>query len=360
VGETTVEKGEILSRLRTGLGLPAAGLYRWGISGRLALYRRGWLPVRRLPFPVISVGNLTVGGSGKTPHVALIASHFHRKGVRVVVLSRGYGGTKSREGAVIATEGEIVGTLAEGGEEPYWLAENLPGVPVIIGRDRFRSGMVARERFQAQLAVLDDAYQHLGLARDMNILLLPARDPFGRGGLLPLGTLREPESQIERADLIVITQADMVAEEGRTVLETQVRARHPGAPVFFSSQEARSLRRLPGGAARPPAWLKGKRILAFCGLARPESFAHSLRAAGAEIGRLVPFRDHYVYREKDLVVLARLAEEIRAAAVVTTEKDALKLPEWPGAAPLWVLQNQVALADPEFWRRLEAVLPAAP
>jgi tetraacyldisaccharide 4'-kinase len=336
-----------------------AGLYRFGISTRLALYQRGWLPVRRLPFPVISVGNLTVGGSGKTPHVALIAAHFKERGVRVVVLSRGYGGEKSRAGAVISTDQGLIGTVAEGGEEPYWLAEHLPGVPVIIGRDRYRSGMLARHRFQAELAVLDDAYQHLGLARDINILLLPAPRPFGEGGLLPGGTLREPEQQIRRADLIVITQTEMVSKEKIPALLARVQALHPRIPIFTSSQAVRSLRRFPGQEPQPVLPLKDKRILAFCGLARPESFAHSLRAVGVEIVRLVPFRDHTVYRKRDLTRLALLADQAGAAAVVTTEKDALKLPDWPGAVPLFVLQIEVALDDPLFWRRLDDLLPAA-
>ncbi|MBI5585976.1 MAG: tetraacyldisaccharide 4'-kinase [Deltaproteobacteria bacterium] len=356
MGEESVEKVGLI-RLMSWLGLLTGGLYRLGISTRLALYRRGWLPVRRLPFPVISVGNLTVGGSGKTPHVALIAAYFKKKGIRVVVLSRGYGGEKSRSGAVIATDREIVGTVEEGGEEPYWLAEHLPGVPVIIGRNRYRSGMLAFERFQAQLAVLDDGYQHLALARDMNILLLPAHRPFGEGGLLPIGTLREPESQIKRADLLVITQAEMVPEENRPALQTRIQARRPQTPLFFSSHEPRSLWRFPGREPQPLSWLKDKRVLAFCGLARPESFAHSLRAAGAEVARLVPFRDHYGYREKDLRRLARQAEEAEAAAVVTTEKDALKLPDWLGGPPLFVLQIEVVLPDPEFWRRMDSVLP---
>jgi tetraacyldisaccharide 4'-kinase len=357
VVEATVEKISLI-RLRSWLGHLAGGLYGLGISIRRVLYRRGWLPVRRLPFPVISVGNLTVGGSGKTPHVALIAAYFKEKGIRVVVLSRGYGGKKSRAGAVIATDREIVGTVEEGGEEPYWLAGHLPGVPVIIGRDRYRSGMLAAQRFQAELAVLDDGYQHLALARQLNILLLPAPCPFGRGGLLPLGTLREPESQIERADLIVITQVEMVPEQQRAALRRLVELRRPRAPIFFSSHEARSLWRFPGGETQPLSGLKDKRVLAFCGLARPESFVHSLKAAGAELTRLVAFRDHHRYRERDQERLAFLAEKDGAAAVVTTEKDILKLTGWPGGPPLLVLQIQVVLPDPEFWRRMDRVLPA--
>jgi tetraacyldisaccharide 4'-kinase len=358
VVEATVEK-EGLTRHRAGWGRLAGGLYGLGIAARLALYRRDWLPVRRLPYPVISVGNLTVGGSGKTPHTALIAGYFQKKGVRVVVLSRGYGGEKSREGAVIATDREIVGTVEEGGEEPYWLAGHLPGVPVIVGRDRYRSGLLARRRFQAQLAVLDDAYQHLALARDLNILLLPSRQPFGEGGLLPGGTLREPEEEIRRADLIVITQTEMIPEEGRLPLRARIQARHPRAPIFFSSQEAQSLWRFPQGEPQDLSWIRRQRVLAFCGLGRPESFAHSLRAAGAEVVRLVSFRDHYVYRERDLLGLAALAREARAAAVVTTEKDALKLPDWPGETALFVLPIRVALPDPDFWQRLDALLPVS-
>ena len=253
-------------------------------SSRLALYRLGLLPVHRLPLSVISIGNLVVGGTGKTPHTALLADHFRRRGRNVVILSRGYGGEKSANGAVISSPEQIIGTLQEGGEEPFWLAEHVPGVAVVIGKNRYQAGLLSRERWGADLAILDDGFQHLGLERNVNILLIPAHQPFGTGGLLPLGTLREPRKQIKRADVVIISHTEMIAAGEQSALEGQVKALHPEAPVFFSRHVPLGVWKYPKGESRPLSWLKGKRVLAFCGLGQPESFRHSLKTPGSGIG----------------------------------------------------------------------------
>ena len=325
-----------------------------GIALRLALYRWSLLPVRRLPLRVISLGNLVVGGTGKTPHTALIADHFRRQGKKVVILSRGYGGEKSKSGAVISSPEKIIGTLQEGGEEPFWLAGQLPGVAVVIGKNRYRAGLLARERWGTELAILDDGFQHLGLEREVNILLLSAFQPFGSGELLPWGTLREPREQIKRADVILITHTEMITESAQAALKGRVSALHPGHPVFFSRHVLREVWSYPAGESRPWSGLEGKRVLAFCGLGQPESFQHSLKTLGVELAGLRLFRDHQVYREKEKQRLLEAAAALQAEALLTTEKDALKLGGWPAGGPeLLVLRIRVDIPDPNFWDELE-------
>lgn len=322
---------------------------------RLSLYRLGLLPVQRLPLSVISIGNLVVGGTGKTPHTALIAEHFRRRGRKVVILSRGYGGDKSAKGAVISSPEKIIGTLQEGGEEPFWLAEQLPGVAVVIGKNRYQTGLLSRERWGVDLAILDDGFQHVGLERKANILLIPAHEPFGTGGLLPLGTLREPRKQISRADVVIISHTEMIAAGEQTALEGQIKALLPEVPIFFSRHVPQRLWKYPEGESRPLSWLKGKRVLAFCGLGQPESFRHSLKALEVELVSLKPFRDHQVYQEKDKHRLLEEAAFLKAEVLLTTEKDALKLGNWlDGRADLLVLAIGVEIPDRNFWDVLES------
>ena len=340
--------------LLTPLGVLASGIYGLGVFSRLALYRLGLLPVHRLPLSVISIGNLVVGGTGKTPHTAFIADHFRRRGRKVVILSRGYGGEKSTQGAVISSPEQIIGTLQEGGEEPFWLAEHLPGVAVVIGKNRYQAGLLSRERWGVDLAILDDGFQHVGLEREVNILLISAYQPFGTGGLLPLGTLREPRKQIKRADVVIISHTEMIAAREQSALEGQVKALHPEAPVFFSRHVPQGVWKYPQGESRPLSWLKGKRVLAFCGLGQPESFRHSLKTLEVELVGLKPFRDHQVYQEKDKHRLLEEAASLKAEVLMTTEKDALKLGNWPeGRAELLVLAIGVEIPDRHFWEVLE-------
>jgi tetraacyldisaccharide 4'-kinase len=338
----------------TPLGVLASGIYGLGVFSRLFLYRMGLWPVHRLPLSVISIGNLAVGGTGKTPHTALIAEHFRRRGRKVVILSRGYGGDKSALGAVISSPEQIIGTLQEGGEEPFWLAKQLPGVAVVIGKNRYQTGLLSRELWGVDLAILDDGFQHVGLERKANILLIPAHEPFGTGGLLPLGTLREPRKQIRRADVVIISHSEMIAAGEQSALERQIKALHPQAPVFFSRHIPQKLWKYPGGESRPFSWLKGKRVLAFCGLGQPESFRHSLKTLEVDLVSLKSFRDHQVYREKDKHRLLEKAASLKAEVLMTTEKDALKLGHWPDRqAELLVLAIGVEIQDRNFWEFLE-------
>jgi tetraacyldisaccharide 4'-kinase len=332
----------------------AAGLYGFGVHFRLWLYRSRVRTIRRLPLKVISIGNLTAGGTGKTPHTALIAGHLHRKGLKTAVLSRGYGGTKMKEGAVISDEQSLVGTVEEGGEEPYWLAQKCPGVPVVVGRDRYQSGLACVQKWRTQWAVLDDGFQHIGLARDVNILLISASRPFTVERLLPLGMLREPLAEMKRADMVLISHAERLDPAGRMEMGAQIQARCPSMPVYFSEHRPSSLWRYPDKKRLPLSELAGRPLLAFCGLAEPESFLFSLKQLRTDPVRLVEFPDHYYYREKDKRDLETLSRSLKVRQLITTEKDALKLGHWEVAdLQVLVLGIDVEVRDSGFWERID-------
>ncbi|MBI4768116.1 MAG: tetraacyldisaccharide 4'-kinase [Deltaproteobacteria bacterium] len=332
----------------------ASGLYGFGVRVRLWLYRRHLLSTRNLPLRVISIGNLTAGGTGKTPHTALVARYLRGKGIKIAVLSHGYRGTKVTEGAVISDMGSILGTLEEGGEEPYWLAKKLPGIPVVVGRDRFRSGWQCFQQWRTEWVILDDGFQHLSLEREINILLLSGQLPLDSERLLPLGFLREPLKEMRRADIIVVTHAEELDFFQRKERAGEIRSRVPSIPVFFSEHKPRVLRSYPDKKEIPLSELTGKQVVAFCGLAYPDSLMFSLRQLQADPVQLVKFPDHHYYREKDKRYLETLGRSLRVPWLVTTEKDDLKLGQWaPADLQILVLGIEVEIQDPAFWELLD-------
>lgn len=331
-----------------------AVLYRVAVRVRLTLYRFHLLPTRRLPLKVISIGNLVAGGTGKTPHTALLALFLQGKGVKTAVLSRGYRGTETRKGAVISDGKSILGTVEEGGEEPFLLAQKLPGVPVVVGKDRYRSGMFCARQWQTEWVVLDDGFQHLSLKRDVDILLLPAHRPLGSERLLPLGLLREPIKEMKRADIILITHSERLDPSGKNKLAREIQSRTPTTPFFFSEHKPVSLWRYQDKEVLPLSCLEGKSLLAFCGLAEPESLAFSLKQLGARVARLVPFPDHHFYQEEDKRSLENGSRSSQVHLLITTEKDALKLGPWEAEGlQVLVLGIEVEVEDPAFWDLLD-------
>jgi tetraacyldisaccharide 4'-kinase len=263
------------------------------IGARNRLYDGGMFHPRRLAGPVLSVGNIAVGGAGKTPFVILLGEELKRRNIRFDVLSRGYG--RQSHGARLV---DADGPASEFGDEPLLIAHKL-GVPVIVAEQRHEAGLVAEQRFGPQLHLLDDGFQHRQLARDYDIVLLTPND--AKDQLLPSGRLREPLSSLNRADAVVLapeTQRDGLPLEGKLVLELE----RGIIPVDV-----------------PP------RPLAFCGIARPENFFTQLRSAGIQIAGGVPFGDHHLYSISDVERLIEAANKDRAAGFVTTEKDAINL-----------------------------------
>jgi tetraacyldisaccharide 4'-kinase len=277
---------------------PLTGLYGAATALRNTLFDRGVLPSRRLEQPVVSVGNLSVGGSGKTPFVIALGELLQARGIRFDVLSRGYG-RKSR--GVLAVEKD--GSAPDFGDEPLLIARRL-GVPVIVGESRYDAGRVAEQNFQSQLHILDDGFQHRSLFRDFDIVLLTERDFEDR--LLPSGRLREPLSSLRRADAIALPQAlsarDSViakfAQQGKLVWRMKRDLVVPAVP------------------ASP---------IVFCGIARPQQFFAQVRAAGITPAAEVAFRDHHAYNRSDIKRLLAMRGQLGAGGFLATEKDAVNL-----------------------------------
>ncbi len=290
--------------------------YTLVVKVRVALYAAGILPSRCLPRKVVSVGNLTVGGTGKTPMVAWIARYFLARGKRVAVISRGYGGTAEGKTRIVSDGETLFLTPEEAGDEPCLLARSVPGLMVVIGADRHAAGLLAIERLSPDLFILDDGFQHLRLRRDLNILLLDCRSPFGNGRTLPAGLLREPTSAASRADVAVLTRCGGVPGEGSPVA---------GLPCSRASHRLTALVPLAGGTPLPFPSLKGVRVLAFSGIADPISFFSALEREGVELAATLAFPDHARYGKREIDTICRRRNDSGAAFLVTTEKDAVKL-----------------------------------
>jgi tetraacyldisaccharide 4'-kinase len=293
---------------------PLASIFEAGVQVRNALYSRGLLKQRRLEGPTVSVGNLSVGGSGKTPFVMLLGEQLKRRGVAFDVLSRGYG--RRSQGVL---EVNPAGSAQEFGDEPLLIARKLE-VPVIVGEDRYQAGVFAERKFGPHMHILDDGFQHRALARDFDIVLVTAED--ARDRVIPAGRLREPLRSLVRADAVVLTSgatADAFALKGQKLWRVRRGITVTGIP---------------------------ERPVAFCGIARPKSFLLQLEKAGIEVVAEAVYRDHHAYSEKDVAELLALRKNSEAGGFVTTEKDAINLGGYLSALqPLAVVPVKMELLD---------------
>ncbi|MDY6850992.1 MAG: tetraacyldisaccharide 4'-kinase [Thermodesulfobacteriota bacterium] len=334
-----------------------AGIYGLAVRLRLWLDRKGFWGARTLPAWVISVGNLTVGGTGKTPAVILIARSMRDRGYRTAVLSRGYRSRSSERVNVVSDGENIILEPDQAGDEAYLMAGRLPGVPVLTGPGRWSVGRYALDRFKTQVFVLDDGFQHRHLARDVNLLLLDAAQPWGNGRLLPAGALREPRDQARRAGAFLLTRAEQLPSGLMEELERDF----PGRPIFTARHKPTRLVRLADEKEETPGYLAGRRVLAFCGLARPRTFLKTLAGLGAEVVLFIQWPDHYQPKDRDLKMLETKAQELGLDEAVTTAKDAVKLAgralgrETVKGLDVWVLEVEMEILDraDEFMGMLE-------
>jgi len=320
-------------------------LYGMAIRLRVRTYSWGLLKTRGLPIPVISIGNITLGGTGKTPAAVNVLGILLKHGRKPVLLSRGYG--RSDRSAVLVVSDGISKVLdpVSGGDEPVLIAGRHPRVPVVVGADRYRSGTVAIERFHPDIAILDDGFQHIRLKRDLNIVLIDAVDPFGSGRLFPAGILREPLTALRRADIVLITRADRT--ENIVQLKETI-GRYTDARIFTARYSPRDLMDVATGETKPIDFLAGKPVFAFAGIARPDSFLSLLRTLGAVVTGTAVYRDHYSYTRSDLAGLVRQAGERNAALLATTEKDGVKL---NNMAPegIWAVRIDLEVVESSAW-----------
>ena len=294
---------------------PLSMAYGATVRTRLALYRLGLLRQRSLPCKVISVGNLTVGGSGKTPVTIHIARTLTSMGFKTAILSRGY--MREGSGVEVVTDGnEILLKPLRAGDEPYLMAESLEGVPVIVGKSRYRGGLLAAGEFSPEVVILDDGFQHIGVKRDLNLLLVDSVRGFGNKRLAPLGPLREPLSGAERADALMLKGDSEVTDPALKEIADE-------KPCFRFTYQPTAFTDLSGEKTRELGIVTGRRVLALAGIADPSSFVETLKALGAEVATTLAFPDHHKYTDKDIKTIRDGSREVDY--VVTTEKDAARL-----------------------------------
>ncbi len=312
------------------MGLPEF-LYYISLSSKRAFFLRHQ---KKLPYRVISIGNITVGGTGKTPATIAVAQEAKKRGFSPVVLTRGYKGSAKGPCFVSKGEGPLL-NVREAGDEPVLMAEKLSGMPVVKGGNRYEAGMFALQNMDSQLSdpnfqplfILDDGFQHWKLCRDKDVLLIDSEDPFGNRTLLPLGKLREPLGAIERADMVVLTKCKGSGGFNRSNTEdiiSEVKKYNAKAPVFLSGHTIIALSLQPGEKI-PPESLKDRKVFGFCALGNPGSFRNTVAATGAVIRGFMAFRDHYRFSGEDMVKIKEEALKSGAEWIVTTEKDMIKI-----------------------------------
>ena len=336
--------------------LPLSALswvYGVGMWIRATLYQRGFFKTRQLPCRVLSVGNITLGGTGKTPLVAALAKELLRRGMHVGILSRGYRGSKERTGGVLSDGARIYLTPASAGDEPFMLARMLSDVPVLVGKKRYEMGIHAYEKFGTDVLILDDGFQHVRVKRDVDIVLIDTRRGFGNGRLFPRGPLREPLRCLRRASLLVLTKTDPAQplDEIAEILCSHA----PAVPLYHSRYKPVSLVEVASGKQFPLRRVREKRVLAFAGIADPDYFVHILKGLGAVIVRAEYFPDHHQYTPEDM----RRIGKYRNAAdfYVTTEKDYVKLQEIPlDDLPLFVLTIEQEILEDAFYQSVHSLL----
>ncbi|MCM3869130.1 MAG: tetraacyldisaccharide 4'-kinase [Pyrinomonadaceae bacterium] len=329
---------------------PLSALYRAVTQTRLAAYNRGLLTTTRLPAPVISVGNLTTGGTGKTPLVEWVCRTLARKQRKVCILTRGYGRPNPGSRVVVSDGSTVLTNAIEAGDEPFLLAQNLKGLAAVISdSNRLAAGKWAIDNLGTEVFVLDDGFQHLALARDLNILTIDATKPWGDGKLLPAGRLREPRSGLSRADCVVVTRTDQSDE--LVALEAEIQRLNGSCSIFRSEMTVKSISRMnpegPDGLVSPP-----QPAAAFCAVGNPESFFKLLRQAGIDPALTRIFRDHHQYTQADIDSLTRESRNAGARSMITTAKDAVKLQQSRFALPCYLVNIEISIAEDDRFIQL--------
>jgi len=333
---------------------PLGILYGAVMKTRRVLYQRGLFAVHDLGVPVISVGNITTGGTGKTPLVEWIANEAASPSRRVCILTRGYGRLNPAERVVVSDGTQILADAERAGDEALLLAEQLRGrAAVISDADRAGAARWAIANLQSDLLILDDGFQHLRVARNLDIVTIDAMNPAGNRRLLPAGILRERFSEVARADCVVITRADLAANIEN--LEKKVVSIADGCPIFRSrmkTSQLRSVNSSNGGAAGSNDAIKTRPAAAFCAVGNPASFFAQLRRDGYRLCHTRAFRDHHYFRQSDIDQFAREAGAHGAEAILTTAKDEVKLRKIRFELPCYVNDISIEIDDPAKLRDL--------
>ncbi len=334
---------------------PPSWIYSLVLRLRRELYRRGILETKQAGLPVISIGGVRVGGSGKTPFAMWMARKLTERGSRVVLLTRGYG-RQSKEDTILLTPQELARQdPRDCGDEPYLLAQNLPDVTVAVDGDRVRATTLAKQWLSPDLFLMDDGFQHRRLAREFDIVLVPGEENLSEAACLPRGPLREPLSALTDADVVVCVNSDGGGQDSPEKSSAPWwQSLEPDVPVHVARLVPVGLSRVEDRIGVYLKDLAGRKIAAFCGIARPASFFNTLEGMGLEVGSRREFPDHHPYSESDFEELLGLLAE--SDYLVTTEKDAVKLRSYalPKGKVLYVRLDLVLEDEPDFWQRLES------
>ena len=345
----------ILAALLLGLLHIFSVIYGLGVSAKLYLYKYGIFKQHKLACQVISLGNITVGGTGKTPTAQRLATIIQEMGYRVVILNRGYRAGWNGQVGVVSDGHKIYMTVTEAGDEAYLLAKSLPGIPVVIGRNRILTGQYAVNQLKAEVIILDDGYQHWQLARDLDIVLIDALNIFGNNFMLPRGTLREPLSNLARAQAFLLTKVDQSTDDARDIIHSTLARYNQQALVVESIHQ-------PKCFVEIEEWYKGlritnvaletirsKKVVAVSAIGNPSSFEQTILDIGVAEVSGIRYADHHDYTMAEMQEIMQRAVDEKAYALITTEKDAVKIPaefiHSDRPLPLYVLSISVHFTE---------------
>ncbi len=364
------ERGKIYSLFRS-LFFILSRFYYLAIKLRWLIYKLGVLPRAKLPCTTISVGNITWGGTGKTPAVIMIAEMLREMGKRVAILSRGYGRSKksdrNNKTSMVSDGKRLILSSREAGDEPYLLARNLPDVPVIVGKNRICGGKDAIKKFASEVVVLDDGFQYWPLNRDIDIVTIDCLSPYGNGYLIPRGSLREPISHLSRADIFLLTKANFVSRDNVQRITGDLVRLNPQSTILESVHRPKYLRGTFSGEKKSLAFVKDRKVVTFSSIGNPYSFEKTLEELGAKIVKNFRFPDHHVYQRNDLgeIESARRAELYKGEVIaVTTEKDGVRLERlisWESDRipwEIWILKIELEIIKgrEEWQRKIESYI----
>ena len=319
-------------------------VYGGVVKLRRNFYKKAVFKSKRLPCSIISIGNITVGGTGKTPMTIYLAKVIKQLGYNVAVISRGYKGKAEKIGGIVSDGKVLLMTPENAGDEPYMMAKRLKDVPVIVGKNRLKAGRQAISKFNPDVIVLDDGFQHLKLQRDLDLVLLDYRKPFGNGHLLPRGVMREPASALLNANAIILTRSDAVNENEMSSPLKKLRFYERNKPVYrtfhhpfvyntINAEKKIFEKNIKEILRQNSEHIKGRTVFAFSGLADNHDFQQTVKSLRCNLSGYMEFPDHHPYSEKDLKDISAAAKKSMSECLITTEKDYVRMAhkiDWPG------------------------------